>query len=130
MISSGVPAGDYHAGDGGSGGGSGHKDISSGNGGSDGLNGEGPRCGTGQGYTTRDFGDPNGKRNAGGGAGEYDRIIGIGGESDYTEGSGTAYLGNAGGGGYGGGAGAAGSYSGQDTQGGDGTVLIRYYAYE
>lgn len=86
--------------------------------------------GTGQGHTTRDFGEPTGKRNAGGGAGggtAYDSgNKGNGGISDYTEGRGisnyTQYYG--GGGGYGGGG------SGGRGNGGDGTVLIRYWAYE
>lgn len=46
----------------------------------------------------------------------------IGGVSDYKEGSGNGGL--LGGGGYGGGAGAT------SLRGGDGTVLIRYWAYE
>lgn len=46
----------------------------------------------------------------------------IGGVSDYKEGSGNG--GALGGGGYGGGAGAT------SLRGGDGTVLIRYWAYE
>lgn len=93
--------------------------------------------GKGQGYTTRDFGEPNGKRNAGGGAcnrGDTNR----GGESDYTEGSGgdaesddpnsSHYRYTYGGGGYGGGAAGA-SYATDMNPGGDGTVLIRYYSY-
>lgn len=87
------------------------------------------RGGTGQGHTTRDFGEPNGNRNAGGG--DSRRCIHGGGVSDYVEGSGgnatvkddTQNVYGVGGGGYGGGA-APGS------KGGDGTVLIRYYAYE
>lgn len=93
----------------------------------------------GQGHTTRDFGESTGKRNAGGG-GTPRANSGLGGESDYTEGKGSdcrngneTYPGR-GGGGYGGGAGA-GVYTNSDgtgniTQGGDGTVLIRYWAYE
>ena len=60
------------------------------------------------------------------------------GTSDYTEGSGegsnessslaSGWSAGLGGGGYGGGAG--GNASGKSTKGGDGTVLIRYYAYE
>lgn len=93
----------------------------------------------GQGHTTRDFGESTGKRNAGGG-GTPRANSGNSGKSDYTEGKGSdcrngneTYLGR-GGGGYGGGAGA-GVYTNSDgtgniTQGGDGTVLIRYWAYE
>jgi hypothetical protein len=58
-----------------------------------------------------------------------------GGTSDYTEGKGEdfnksqdTYIGGKGGGGYGGGAG--GTFGNNvSTKGGDGTVLIRYYAY-
>lgn len=39
--------------------------------------------GKGQGYTTRDFGEPTGKRNAGGGGADRNRDNGNGGESDY-----------------------------------------------
>lgn len=86
--------------------------------------------GTGQRHTTRDFGEPTGKRNAGGGdARRCKHGMGI---SDYTKGSGgdcisaddtQGYIYGVGGGGYGGGGGAG-------SAGGDGTVLIRYYAYE
>ena len=91
-------------------------------GGSDG----GSAGGSGQGHTTRDFGEPTGKRNAGGGGGQYEK----GGESDYSEGSGGngGTNGGRGGGGYGGGAGAS-NDSGW-VNGGDGTVLIRYWTYE
>lgn len=98
----------------------------------------------GQGHTTRDFGESSGKINAGGGGNP--RINGgYGGTSDYTDGRGTDCRNTGeisagrpkglGGGGYGGGAGA-GVYTNTDgatsniTSGGDGTVLIRYYAYE
>ena len=110
-----------NGGNGGSGGGS--EGYVKSNGGSDGSNGTGDREGIGQGHTTRDFGEPDGKRNAGGGAGRnaYTGYTGgVGGASDYTEGKGE---GNQGGGGYGGG-----GYSGN--RGGDGTVLLRYWAYE
>lgn len=103
------------------------------------LNSPGQDGSPGQGHTTRDFGEHTGNRNAGGG-GSPRVNKGLGGESDYTEGSGSdcrnygneSNIGH-GGGGYGGGAGA-GVYSNQDgsgniTQGGDGTVLIRYWAY-
>lgn len=79
--------------------------------------------GKGQGYTTRDFGEPTGKRNAGGGGADRNKDGGMGGASDYTEGSGTG-RGSRRSGGYGGG--GCGSYG----NGGDGTVLLRYYAYE
>lgn len=118
-------------GNGGSGGGAESGKRNS-NGGSDGGNGTGRLpggadegegwCGIGQGHTTRDFGEPTGKRNAGGGAAQngYNGYTGgVGGASDYVEGKGG---GSQGGGGYGGG-----GYSRYN--GGDGTVLIRYYAY-
>lgn len=118
-------------GNGGSGGGPG-------NGGSDGSNGDvghwtGDTPGKGQGHTTRDFGESNGKRNAGGGGGQMGSPPYTPGQSDYTEGSGEngqGSLSGKGGGGYGGG---GGSYYGTTTRGGsggDGTVLIRYYAYK
>lgn len=126
----------YHGGNGGSGG-SGDNDNSAGKcyAGSDGgsghsvtINGTIIRGGTDQGHTTRDFGESTGKRNAGGGdsrRGTHSRGV-----SDYTEGSGGNCTINddygqygTGGGGYGGGGGAG-------SAGGDGTVLIRYYAYE
>lgn len=106
-----------------------------------GSNGGGSGKIFGQGHTTRDFGEPEGKRNAGGGASSYNRSGGETsqpGASDYTEGSGegsnessslaSGWSAGLGGGGYGGGAG--GNASGKSTKGGDGTVLIRYYAYE
>lgn len=107
-----------------------------GNGGSDGSNGMGNHGGSGQGHTTRDFGEPSGKRNAGGGSACSGRMNSYkGGISDYTEGKGEdfnksqdTYVGGKGGGGYGGGAG--GTFGNNvSTKGGDGTVLIRYYAY-
>jgi hypothetical protein len=59
-----------------------------------------------------------------------------GGESDYEEGSGESfnrrqdsYVGGKGGGGYGGGAGGT-FGNNASTRGGDGTVVIRYWAYE
>lgn len=119
-------------GDGGSGGGASGK---AGSDGSDGTSNAGYTIGKGQGHTTRDFGEPTGKRNAGGGGsnqGGYPQ----GGVSDYTEGKGGNSVGNGvwayGGGGYGGGAGGAGNtwQSGYQSPGGDGTVLIRYWAYE
>lgn len=113
-----------YGGNGGSGGGAESASVI-GNGGSDGGNGAGDShsFGVGQGHTTRDFGEATGKRNAGGGAAS-NAYTGVGkgaaGKSDYTEGKG---LGEQGGGGYGGG-----GYS--QYPGGDGVVLIRYYAYE
>jgi len=119
-------------GNGGSGGGS-VSTIKHFKGGSDGSDGEGGETqlgitylgGIGQHHTTRDFGEPHGNRNAAGGGcrGVDSNLSGIGGESDYTDGSGFDTFEGTGGGGYGGGA------SGY-TKGGDGTVLIRYYAYE
>lgn len=114
-------------------------------GGSDGENGVsrsdvGKYGGSGQLYNTRDFGEPTGKRNAGGGNGENVEGLGLnpssGGESDYVDGSGAngnRYGGVApakGGGGYGGGGGAARGGSHTGGKGGDGTVLIRGYKYE
>lgn len=139
-------AGSGFAGSGGSGG-AGFYACSAGSDGGDGTGtGDSVANGKGQGHTTRDFGESNGKRNAGGGGNDrwhssnYANICPPG-ESDYTEGSGH-YAENgdgnrkrvAGGGGYGGGAsGATGAvnvppdYYGP---GGDGTVLIRYYSYK
>ena len=128
-----------HGGNGGSGG-SGEDESSSvygGNGGSDGLPGGGVYRGEGQNHTTRDFGEPSGKRNAGGGTGCSHRMKEYhGGESDYEEGSGESfnrrqdsYVGVKGGGGYGGGAGGT-FGNNASTRGGDGTVVIRYWAYE
>lgn len=111
-------------------------------GGSDGSNGiGGSNYGIGQGHTTRDFGEPTGLRNAGGG-GRYNSMPG--GVSDYEEGtgykshlytyheSGNQYGGKPGGG-YGGGAGSPVLDASVDNRknpisvpGGDGTVLVRY----
>ena len=79
--------------------------------------------GKGQGYTTRDFGEPTGKRNAGGGGADRNRDGGMGGESDYDEGCGIG-RGNRKSGGYGGGG------CGSEGTGGDGTVLIRGKRYK
>lgn len=95
----------------------------------------------GQGHTTRDFGEPTGKRNAGGGAAARSEYSLGGGGSDYTEGCGESgftgvepewprnkLYGGGGGGGYGGGGG--GSYMDElYTAGGDGTVLLRYWTW-
>lgn len=117
-------------GNGGSGGGPG-------NGGTDGGDGDVGNwtediAGKGQGHTTKDFGESNGKINAGGGSGQMGNYTP--GYSDYQEGKGGNGEGGAsagkGGGGYGGG---GGTYYGSGTlggKGGDGTVLIRYYAYQ
>lgn len=116
----------YVGGNGGSGGGSDNVDEGSRQGGSDGSDGSiqynGYGVGYGQGHTTRDFGESSGNRNAGGGGGKRssDYPYAGGGASDYSKGSGTGLYP---GGGYGGGGGFNGA-------GGDGTVLIRYYAYE
>jgi hypothetical protein len=129
-----------NAGNGGSGGGgTDHTSFSSGDGGSDGSNGQGGLRGKGQGHTTRDFGEPNGKRNSGGGSSiwwyENSPSKPKGGVSDYTEGTPDRRenyidIGESGfpGGGYGGG--AAPDVRSTYVKGGDGTVLIRYYAYE
>lgn len=77
--------------------------------------------GSGQGHTTRDFGESDGLINAGGGGAE-----GKTGGSGRTTGAGTSPNGY-GGGGYGGGAGAANDED--DGVGGDGVVMIRFYAY-
>lgn len=130
-----------YGGDGGSGGGAYRP------GGSDGNNGEAaPDAdgiyygGIGQGHTTRDFGESSGNRNAGGGGGASSGGFQSGGVSDYDIGGGsigednnsTGGSGGAGGG-YGGGGGAAREPSPNHLnfagEGGDGTVLIRYYAY-
>jgi hypothetical protein len=79
--------------------------------------------GKGQGYTTRDFGEPTGKRNAGGGGADRNRYGGMGGESDYDEGCGIG-RGKRKSGGYGGGG------CGSEGTGGDGTVLIRGKRYK
>lgn len=124
----------WRGGNGGSGGGGGSTSTVriAGDGGTNGSNGEGTDNGNGQGYTTRDFGDPDGKINAGGGGGfTYDGVQRKGGVSGYSEGSGQSFnsinggwRGGAGGGGYGGGGGGTfGNYV--KTKGGDGTVLIR-----
>lgn len=88
--------------------------------------------GRGQGTTTRDFGESTGGVNAGGGAGESSSGSVSPGSSSYTEGKGEDFesYGIRGGGGYGGGGAAARGGSTRGGKGGDGTVLIRYYAYE
>ena len=112
-------------GNGGSGGGPG-------NGGSDGGDGDlgewtGDTAGKGQGHTTRDFGESFGKRNAGGGSGQGGKYLpGI---SDYNEGKGMDGEGGSNAG-KGGGGGAYRGPSSIGGDGGDGTVLIRYWAYE
>lgn len=103
---------------------------------------------TGQGHTTRDFGEPSGKRNAGGGSTGYAGPNDNGyrpnkGASDYIPGSGqyppNIYVSDKwlqvqyGGGGYGGGASSGNNSAnngGAPLSGGDGTVLLRYWAYE
>lgn len=123
-----------YAGDGGSGGAG--WPGNPGSDGSDGYGGSRIPDGSGQGYTTRDFGDSSGKRNAGGG-GCNRGATNQGGASDYTQGKGGDASGDDpnhphssyGGGGYGGGA-AGISYATRMNPGGDGTVLIRYYSYD
>ena len=98
----------------------------------------------GQGHTTRDFGEPSGKINAGGGECCHpEPYSNHPGESDYTDGTGgylykrlynspdgLYWISGEGGGGYGGGAGSPMSNGTvYRVKGGDGTVLIRYYAY-
>lgn len=109
-----------------------------GDGGSDGSNGGINYGGNGQGHTTRDFGEPTGGINAGGGTcGCYWRYP-VAGYSDYEEGRGEGVRGQStdnypwrsdlGGGGYGGGASHSEPVKDQPAKlkGGDGTVLIRY----
>lgn len=115
------------------------------NGGSDGQGG----ANIGQGHTTRDFGEPDGKRNAAGGATSYETTHDqptliyptFAGVSDYSEGMpdtpidivvGDSHVPLTIAGGYGGGANSCYLRSGvcQKLKGGDGTVLIRYWAYE
>lgn len=133
------------AGDGGSGACASHSSSggSDGSDGDDGQDREGNNYpgGSGQGHTTRDFGEPHGKRNAGGGGGQVAGVLNkpqsTGGATDYSDGSGSdgvnitsdGYFG-LGGGGYGGGGGATRGWKGNGGDGGDGTVLIRYYAYK
>lgn len=101
-------------------GGSGGSAVDSIKGGSEGSNGDDSPSlpvtgGRGQNHTTRDFGDPTGKRNAGGGTSVRNGGNTVGGISDYDEGSGEAgigintygYLPSKSGGGYGGGAGSS-----------------------
>ena len=101
---------DNRGGNGGSGGG-GHQS----NGGVDGANGSGINPGTGQGHTTRDFGEPTGTLNAAGSYGDGSTTASRGG---YSDGSGSGNVDS----GYGG----AGNGVDGNTGGGDGTVLIRY----
>lgn len=125
------------SGHGGGDGGSGGSAVDSIKGGSEGSNGDDSPSlpvtgGRGQNHTTRDFGDPTGKRNAGGGTSVRNGGNTVGGISDYDEGSGEAgigintygYLPGKSGGGYGGGAGSPTAKSAKK-KGGDGTVLIR-----
>lgn len=106
------------------------------NGASDGGNTNGEENGVirGQGHTTRDFGESDGKRNAGGGSGESNTGIAFeGGISDYSEGSGTGGPtrgSGKGGGGYGGGGGGVRYSMVYAGAGGDGTVLIRGRRYK
>lgn len=78
-----------------------------------------PHRGIGQGHTTRDFGEPTGTPNAAGSKGDAAPNADKG---SYAEGSGTNNPNS----GYGG----AGDSSDGNRPGGDGTVLIRYWAYE
>lgn len=122
--------GDGHGGgSGGSGGGGGgYSSYVGGNGGSDGEDGTGKSKGTGQGTTTREFGETTGKLYSGGGGGggsktnpQYYGKGGSGGGGKAKEsGSGTAGTANTGGGG---GGGAYSNYNGGS--GGSGIVIIR-----
>ena len=122
----------WKGGDGGSAGGSSYTQ----NGASDGGSTYGKEYGMikGQGHTTRDFGESDGKRNAGGGSGESNTgIVFQGGISDYDEGSGTGGStegSGKGGGGYGGGGGGVRYSMVFSGAGGDGTVLIRGKRYK
>lgn len=121
----------YKGGDGGSGGGSGgyYTNNAGGNGGSDGGNGAKTRNdgGTGQGTTTREFGESSGVLYAGGGGGgAYTLAPGAGGAGGGGKGSSNNSLdvgnGVANSGGGGGGARNGGASSGA---GGSGIVIIR-----
>lgn len=86
---------------------------------------------TGIGYSGGQSGNAKdfyGKDNAGGGGGGGNIMGAPGGGSDYVEGSGSDGYG-LGGSGYGGGGGGSSTRSNTPGDGGDGTVLIRYYAY-
>lgn len=127
----------YYGGDGGSGGGG--ESPSSHRPGSDGGDAIVHSGGKGQGHTTRDFGESSGTANSGGGSstdvGDITSGYNIGRGGNTTR---NAPAGNQtyyGGAGYGGG-GAGFSYGGVSSSGtnlggngGDGTVIIRYYAY-
>lgn len=78
-----------------------------------------PYRGIGQGHTTRDFGEPTGTPNAAGSKGDAAPNADKG---SYAEGSGAGNPNS----GYGG----AGNSVDGNYPGGDGTVLIRYWAYE
>ena len=112
-VAGGAPGTANKGGDGGSGGGTYSSAQKRGYaGGSDGSNGGGTNAGTGQGTTTREFGEADGDLYAGGGGGYYSKSSGaggLGGGGDYKE-DGEANTGG------GGGAGAA---------GGSGIVIIR-----
>ena len=109
----GAPASTKMGGDGGSGGGTYDSNSSVGyDGGSDGSNGGGKNGGSGQGTTTREFGEANGDLYAGGGGGHYSGSLGVGGAGGggNAKESGVANTG--------GGAGSGG-------EGGSGIVIIR-----
>lgn len=133
----------YHSGDGGSGG-----STEAYNNAKAGIDGNGDQNyrisgtkSTGQGHTTRDFGESSSPRNAGGGGTTYSNMSwtishseGKGG--DTSNNSSTGGLTYYGGEGYGGGGACFSYYATNETgqymrggNGGDGTVLIRYYAY-
>ena len=112
-------------GDGGSGGGAAYASTSSapGNGGSDGSDGGSSNTtlgGTGQGTTTREFGESSGDLYAGGGGGIYGKNIGIGGNGGGGDGKKSGEANTGGGGGNSDRYGSSG-----DTSGGSGIVIIR-----
>ncbi len=128
-------------GSGGSGGGAGYNTSVGGAGGSDGSNGTGTNSGTGQGHTTREFGEEQGTLYAGGGGsgggdagnGGSGGIGGAGGGGNGANGnthgpagSGENGQNNTGGGGGGGGYSFGGSISPTGGSGGSGIVVIRW----
>lgn len=128
----------FHGGSGGSGGASGENGGTQGSfdgrdGGSDGSNGSGTVAGTGQGTTTRAFGESTGELfAAGGGSGAVNRTGGTGGAGGGGHGGngyGTSTAGeeNTGSGGGGGGHGESGITTYDDGKaGGSGVILIRF----
>lgn len=139
-VSGGEHGNGYIGGAGGSGGGAGVASNSDfGAGGSDGSNGEAgdtstKRGGTGQDFTTREFGEATGKLYAGGGGGGQGiygsyGTAGAGGEGGGANGNSTtdATANTGGGGGGGKGFAGGGGTGGQGTAGGSGIVCIRLH---